>query len=556
MTTPSSRRRAGRVSKPLPTEQAAQGSGDLDGASRDGEEVKNRKADRTLKSLKQTLANRTAEVEQKTRELARLEHLLSDQRQMLQAVFENTSDAIFVTDLEGRPLMTNPAAIAMVGPIPADVTLNRCQERYGVYRTDRVTAFPVEQMPIVRAMRENAVVEGEAFLKHSTRPGGTWISGLASPLRDATGAVVGGVVNVRDVTERKQAEEAIRESEARLRAIVETASDGIITIDETSIIESCNPASERMFGYPSHAMIGHSISMLMPSPYREEFKAALANFQHSTKSPPVAMSRELIARRHDGSTLPIELSISRFRHGKNSLFTTIIRDISERRAFEEKLLSIAEEEQRRIGQDLHDDIGQELTGLALKAETLAEMLGEDHTLGPGLALATGIVTALDRTRGKVRLLARGMVPVEIDSKGLTLALKELTSRLGEANKVACVFECSVPSGVADGRVATHLYHIAQEAITNAIKHGQARKIRVSLQTRRNGTRLEIKDDGKGFQQRQGQGAGTGMQIMAYRASLIRGELTVRPVKPRGTAVTCLLLRGTENGLDLHANGEN
>ena len=306
----------------------------------------------------------------------------------------------------------------------------------------------------MRAMREDAVVEAEAFLKHTTRPGGTWISGLASPLRDATGAVVGGVVNVRDVTERKQAEESLRVSEARLRAIVETAFDAIITIDEALLIEGCNPATERIFGYPPHALIGHPIGMLMPSPYREEFKAAMARFQQPGKPLPAAMTRELIARRSDGTTLPIDLTVSQFRHGKDSLFTTIIRDVSERRAFEEKLLSIAEEEQRRIGQDLHDDIGQELTGLALKAETLAELIGDVRTVEPARALAAGIVTALDRTRGKVRLLARGMVPVEIDSKGLDLALRELTARLGEANKVACVF-CVPGAAARGGRAGGH-----------------------------------------------------------------------------------------------------
>ena len=163
------------------------------------------------------------------------------------------------------------------------------------------------------------------------------------------------------------------------------------------------------------------------------------------------------------------------------------------------------------------------------------------------------MTALDRTRGKVRLLARGMVPVEIDSKGLDLALRELTSRLGEANKVACVFECRAPLRVADGRVATQLYHIAQEAIANAIRHGQARRIRVSLRSGKKGTRLEIKDDGKGFPAdgrqgpRPGPCAGTGMQTMVYRARLIGGKLTVRSAKPRGAVVTCLLLRGAEDG---------
>ena len=370
-----SRRRTSRASQPMNGEGAAPGP---DGSGGGGWKPEPEPA----ASPQGPVAGQTTEVERLAGELARAQRLLGEQRSLLQAIFENTSDAIIVTDLEGRPLMVNPAAVAMVGPFPADMDPARSQQLHGVYRPDRETPFPPEEMPLMRAMREDAVVEAEAFLKHTTRPGGTWISGLACPLRDATAAVVGGVVNVRDVTERKQAEESLRVSEARLRAIVETAFDAIITIDEALRIEGCNPATERIFGYPPHALIGHPIAMLMPSPYREEFKAAMARFQQPGKPLPAAMTRELIARRSDGTTLPIDLTVSQFRHGKGSLFTAIIRDVSERRAFEEKLLSIAEEEQRRIGQDLHDDIGQELTGLALKAETLAELIGDVRTVEP------------------------------------------------------------------------------------------------------------------------------------------------------------------------------
>ena len=249
----------------------------------------------------------------------------------------------------------------------------------------------------------------------------------------------------------------------------------------------------------------------------------------------------------DGSTFPIDLSVSEFHHGAGRLFTGIIRDVSERRAFQEKLLSIAEEEQRRIGQDLHDDIGQELTGLALKAETLAEII--DLGKAPDKAIARGIVADLDRTRKKLRLLARGLVPVEVDSKGLSTALLDLTERLGELNGVSCILECQGSALVEDGRVATQLYHIAQEAIANAIKHGQARTIKVLLETSKNVTKLEIKDDGKGLPRKLKRGQGTGLQIMAYRAGLLGGKLTLRQARPCGTMVTCVLARGTDHERD-------
>jgi two-component system CheB/CheR fusion protein len=431
--------------------------------------------------------------------------------------------------------------------VPPDIKPDRWQQHYGVFLPDQTTPLPVDQFPLFRAIHGEDVSESEYFLKNPAWPEGLWISASASPLHDETGAVIGGVVTVRDINFRKEAAEAVRRSESRLRAIVETAYDAIITFDERSIVEGCNAAAERIFGYAAEELIGQALTILMESPFREEFEAELAGLRRTGKEPLKGASRELMARRRDGSTFPIDLSVSEFRHGTGRLFTAIIRDVSERRAFQEKLLSIAEEEQRRIGQDLHDDIGQELTGLALKAETLAEIIALGK--GPDTGIARGIVADLDRTRKKLRLLARGLVPVEVDSQGLTAALLDLTKRLGEVNGVSCVLECQGSALVEHNRVATQLYHIAQEAIANAIKHGQARAIKVLLETRENRTRLEIRDDGRGLPRKLKRGLGTGLQIMSYRAGLLGGKLTLSQAKPRGTVVACLLNGGIDHDSD-------
>jgi len=123
--------------------------------------------------------------------------------------------------------------------------------------------------------------------------------------------------------------------------------------------------------------------------------------------------------------------------------------VIERKAFQDRLLTLAEDEQRRIGQELHDDVGQELTGLALKAETLAEMFGEDE--GAAGSLAREIVVSIDRTRKKTRALSRGLVPMEVDAPGLEAALEGLALRIGEGKLASCTFRCHGQGRVADRR---------------------------------------------------------------------------------------------------------
>ena len=210
--------------------------------------------------------------------------------------------------------------------------------------------------------------------------------------------------------------------------------------------------------------------------------------------------------------------------------------VIERAEFEEHLLTIAEEIQRGVAQDLHDDIGQELTGLGLKSQTLAEMLAP-ATSPPG-KLATDIAAAIDRTHEKVRGLSRGMLPIELDEGLLASAIEQLATATSGSSRIHCEFACSHPDPVFDSRVSVHLYRIAQEAVSNALRHGEAQSIRISLGQENGETALRIEDDGTGLPAESLQAGGMGLRTMRYRAGLIGGKLEIAPGPCGGTRVLC------------------
>jgi PAS domain S-box-containing protein len=345
---------------------------------------------------------------------------------------------------------------------------------------------------------------------------------------------------------RRQAEEqallhtkdVLHESRERLRAVVETAVDAIITIDERGLIDSVNPAAERMFGYPATEMIGHNVRMLMSSPYREEHDGYLARYLRTGKKRIIGIGREVRGRRKDGSTFPVNLSVSEFQDRAQRLFSGILHDLTTRKALEREVLEIAALEQRRIGQELHDSTGQELTALGLLAEALVEALAKSS---PGEAiLATKIAEGLQRVLDQVRALSRGLIPVEVDAAGLMAALAELASQTSKLPGVTCTFECGEPVLVEDNQTATHLYRIAREAVTNALKHSQAKNITISLEGDTRSLTLNIRDDGIGFAPEPVDSKGMGLKIMRYRAGLINARLAIGAAEPAGTVVSCIL----------------
>jgi len=244
--------------------------------------------------------------------------------------------------------------------------------------------------------------------------------------------------------------------------------------------------------------------------------------------------------RKGGDPVEVSLSISPVMDAEGNVIgaSAIARDVTEQRRLQREVLEIAALEQRRIGQDLHDGTGQELTGLAMMAERLAGEL--DAKQLPETGSAAKIVDGLEEALSHVRALAKGLVPVEVDAEGLMIALSELASRTSDLHGVNCTFECDEPVCILDNQTAMHLYRLSQEAVNNAVKHGRGRNIRISLADDGDLVTLSIADDGRGFSSSREPTAGTGLRIMRYRAELIGATLSVARAHPQGTIVTCLL----------------
>ena len=213
-------------------------------------------------------------------------------------------------------------------------------------------------------------------------------------------------------------------------------------------------------------------------------------------------------------------------------------DVPQHRQFEEKLLMIADEERRRIGLELHDVLGQELLGLAFTSDALMEALREHSSQEVKLAenLKDGIKLVLNR----VRTEAWGLIPIEIEARELGTALTGLSMQISERFGIECQFNCPTPVALKRNHTATNLYRIVQEAVTNAIKHGHAHRIAVTLCSNNDQIRLEIQDDGLGLQQQSSTRTGQGLQIMRFRARSIEATLDLQEIDTGGVRVVCTL----------------
>jgi signal transduction histidine kinase len=216
----------------------------------------------------------------------------------------------------------------------------------------------------------------------------------------------------------------------------------------------------------------------------------------------------------------------------------LARETAERERLEQEMLEISEREQRRIGQDLHDGLCQHLTGTALAGHVLAEKLAnkdlnETHD-------AHRIVDLVEEAISLARRMAKGLHPVELQSDGLMQALEEFAATTTELFGVQCRFECPTPVLIHSPTTATHLYRIAQEAVSNAIKHGQAARITVVLEETEEGIRLSVSDNGRGMIKAASGAKGMGLRIMADRAKMIGGHFAVVPRRPRGVELSCII----------------
>jgi two-component system, LuxR family, sensor kinase FixL len=342
--------------------------------------------------------------------------------------------------------------------------------------------------------------------------------------------------NEADRAEGRQTKAALRDSEERLRTILETAVEGIITIDERGVIESLNVAAENIFGYTAAELIGQNVSQLMPAPYHDAHDGYLANYRQTGHPKIIGIGREVVGKRKNGEVFPMDLSVSEVRLATRRLFTGFVRDITERKRLEKEILEISNREQQRIGQDLHDGLCQELAGIELMCQVQQQKLASRSKAEAERVaeIARHVRQAISHTRD----LARGLSPVELQAEGLMSALQELAVNVEKMFRIECRYECERPVLIHNSSAATHLYRIAQEAINNAVKHGKAKMVVVSLESNGNQAALTVVDDGIGFPKELRQNTGMGLRIMKYRADMIGGALELRRANGRGTVVAC------------------
>ena len=339
-------------------------------------------------------------------------------------------------------------------------------------------------------------------------------------------------------------EDELLDHAARLRAIVDTAVDAIVTIDDRGVIDAVNPATERLFGYARDELVGRNVNLLMPEPHRSNHDAYVQRYLRTGDAHIIGIGREVLGLRKDGSTFPLDLSVSEFRVGGRRMFTGIMHDITNRRRLEREVLEASANEQRRVGHELHDGLCQQLTGVAFAVELLARRLEAEAPAA--VAQVRKLADEVDQAITQARTLARGLNPVEIHPDGLAAALDDLAHKVSATFGISCRFhgKGSGEGAVPDSTAATHLFRIAQEAVSNAIRHGKAANVELTLRTDGDGLVLCVADDGAGFSQGdvppgpRRNAVGIGLQTMAYRAKMINAVLDVRPGAKRGVVVTC------------------
>jgi PAS domain S-box-containing protein len=358
-----------------------------------------------------------------------------------------------------------------------------------------------------------------------------WIFDQGAPRFAADGEFVGYIGSCVDVTEAKEARLGLervtadlRRGDARTRAILESVTDAILGIDPTGRITAINPAGERLFAARATTVVGRNVREFMVLPWPPgELRAA-------SSGPRVA---ELDVARADGTFFPAQVVASRPEPDDPERLSLVVRDESERRDHERDLLESCDALQQRVGRDLHDGLGQLLTGIAFLAKEI-----EGQVPPPAAAKAARLLELINKGVETTQSIARGLAPLHLEAMTLGDALRDLASLTRYANAITCDLHDAPLACEPDAPARTHLFLIAQEAVTNALRHGAPSRIEIELgggATPRNV--LRIADDGRGAVLPP-PSRGLGLASMSQRARLIGGRLEIGRSSLGGLEIRC------------------
>ena len=366
-------------------------------------------------------------------------------------------------------------------------------------------------------------------------------------------------VILRDVTERQRSEQMLARSEARLRGILDSAMDAIITVDSRQHIVLFNRAAEEVFGCPRDQAIGAPLAWFIPERFRHAHTDLVRRFgEMGTTSRRMGEQRIVMGLRRNGEEFPIDASISQIGEQGERFYTVILRDVTERTRAERALrdsreeirnLALAassarEQEKSRIARELHDELGQALTALKIDVGWLREELGESRPDVMGKLAAMQVL--LDGTVAAARRISADLRPLMLDDLGLVAACEWLAHNFQLRTGKRC--EMVLGAGDLDlaDPYATAVFRVLQESLTNVAKHAEASQVEVTLERSGDTVNLTVRDNGRGFATGEPRKQGSyGLVGLRERAHLLGGEVRVESAPGQGTFIEMRLPIGEE-----------
>ncbi|NDP41590.1 MAG: PAS domain S-box protein [Aromatoleum sp.] len=357
-------------------------------------------------------------------------------------------------------------------------------------------------------------------------------------------------VILRDISERIEAQKMLARSEARLRGIVDSAMDAIITVDDAQHVVLFNAAAEAMFGCPRDEALGAPLAGFIPDRLRRMHAEHVRLFgETGTASRRMGAQRIVTGLRRDGGEFPIDASISQLDGFGGKFYTVILRDVSERVRADEALRrskdelremgaaahAAREQEMSRLARELHDELAQSLTALQMDVAWCKERVpdGQPATV----AKLARMETLLDETVAATRRIAADLRPLMLDDLGLVPAVEWLVESFTQRNGIPCELAVSSAELELPSAHATAVFRIVQESLANVGKHARASRVTIAIERNASELTLSVRDNGGGFSSQHPRKPNSyGLLGLRERASLLGGEVTITSAPGQGTHV--------------------
>lgn len=445
-------------------------------------------------------------------------------------VTESMRDGYFEVDLEGNILFANKSFARILGYFRKELMGMNCRHYMDRESANRASgAFK----KVLKTGNPSKSDEWNVIAKNETK---RTVEASLSLLRNNNAEPIGYRGIMRDVTKRKKIMEALQESEDQYRTLFEESMDAVfITTTEGEILD-VNHSFCDLFGYTKDEVGKLKAWEFYPS------RNARERLLREIEKKGFLKEHEIKLRKKNGTLFDglANLTLRYSRDGKHIGYHGLVRDITEQNKMQKQIMEASDSERQKIGRELHDELGQLLTGIAFKSKSLEKYL-KSRSL-PEVKDAERLTLLVNQTINQIRCISKGLVPIDLEMGGLQTALNDISANAIQTCGASCRLHINCRTDNLKHTIATQLYYIAKEAITNVIKHSRAKNIEISLTRDKEGIVLSVKDDGIGIIDSTRFRAGIGIQIMKYRARLIDATLDIYQNPDSGTIVICKLLK--------------